>query len=626
MITVFKNILDLKNPNYTTVEAIYERIRKGKDLVKVNQIRGEEDKGKRSKLKAELPCICFSGKFSERFDDKLLEHSGRAVLDLDSVEGDLEQKRAEMASYGFVEACFISPSGDGLKVVCRIPANIEKHRGYYKGLMKLFPQSDSTSINESRVCYSSYDPNIYVNMNTVEFTDYVEPPLSPVRQYAEVEYREIKPEYSILDRGVKMIRNSVDGQKHNTLLRAARLMGGYIAIGKLIESEVVSVLEREIQARGVDDFNAAQKTIQDGIGYGKAKPVEVLEKESITPTTSAGVQLVDELWEGMKKTFREGKKRGSTTHFPKFDENFKWKAGEITLVIARPNAGKTEFSLQLMLAKSVFDGWKWGVFSPENYPADEFYDSLIHTYIGKTTDPIYGSAQMSMSEYEAGYRFIREHFYYVYPELHTIEELDSNFDYLINEIGINGTFLDPFNQITTNHTMRDDVFLSNFLSVRKRKAIKHQLHDVISTHPKSMSRNKSGEYDIPDMYDIAGGAMWGNKMDNIIVIHRPKFLTNPMDTTVEIHVRKIKKQKLVGIPGTCVFDFKRKTNRYYIDDISPFDRVRPTLIEEDAPVRSYEDTTKAIIQRRLSQTKEERHEAQQVEQEQIDNDLEDCPF
>jgi twinkle protein len=624
MITLFSNILDLKNPNYRTVEYVYDRIRRNTDVVKVNQVRGAQDKGERSKLKAQLPCICFSGKFSERADDKLLEHSGRAVLDFDNVGVDLAEKRATMASYGFVEACFISPSGDGLKVVCRIPANIEKHRGYYRGLLKMFPDADSTGINESRVCYISHDKDIYVNMNAVEFTEYVDAPLSPVRQYAEVEYRNVETQYSKVDRAVKLIRESVDGEKHICLLKASKLMGGYIAGGLVDESEGVRILESEIQKKNIDDFSAAQKTIQKGIEYGKAQPIHELEQAyGVVNASGESITKMDEVWENMKHSFIHGKKRGATTHFDLFDANFKWKEGEITLVIGRPNFGKSEFILQLMLLKSVFCGWKWGIFSPENYPADEFFDSLIHTYIGKTTDPYFAGYQMTMQEYERGYDFVKRHFFYVYPESHTVEEIRNAFTYLVKSEGIKGTFTDPFNQLEIDFGARQDLFLSTYLRDCKRFAVKYNLCDVISTHPKGMQRNKSGIYDIPDIYDIWGGPMWGNKMDNIMVIDRPNFMTDPTNTAVDIHLKKVKKQRLVGVLGTCRFDFDRRTNRYYIDNVSPLDKIQPA--QEAPPQRTEQQMNKSIYEKgRLAMTKAEKQEEMEQEVE-IDDD-EKVPF
>lgn len=571
MITVFRDIWEKLTPNYTTPEKVVERIRTGKDIDRINIVRAEPDTAKRRELKKRLPCICWTGKFTSRFDDKLIEHSGLCCLDIDHIDS-LEERKAEISAFPFVYACFISPSGDGLKVIARIPADIKKHRGYYEGLMKIFPQLDTSSINESRVCYSSVDGNIYFNPNATEFTDFIDTtkPNSEQPRYVSTS---AKTEWIKIGVGANMIRQAMNGQKHITLLKAAKLMGGYIAGGMVNETDAIQMLEAEISKHEIDDFKAAQKTIEAGIEYGKKTPLTEIEQEVFKKPkgTDAGIKKVDEVWEDMKRTFVHGKKRGSTTHFKKFDENFKWKEGEITLIIARPNAGKTEFALQLMLMKSVFDKWKWGVFSPENYPPDEFYDTMIHAYIGKTPDPFYGNAQMSLEDYERGYKFVREHFYYVYPDEHTIEHIDSNFIYLIEEVGIKGTLLDPFNQIEADYGARQDLFLSAFLTTRKRISIKYGLCDIITTHPKSMSRNKSGEYDIPDMYDIAGGAMWGNKMDNIMVLHRPHFLTDPMNTTVEVHVRKIKKQKLVGIPGCCTFTFQRKTNRYYTDDMNPLE-------------------------------------------------------
>ena len=66
-----------------------------------------------------------------------------------------------------------------------------------------------------------------------------------------------------------MIRQCADGEKHNTLLRAARLCGGYIAAGRMEEEEVVRVLTREILKRDVDDEDRAVKTIREAIDQGK---------------------------------------------------------------------------------------------------------------------------------------------------------------------------------------------------------------------------------------------------------------------------------------------------------------------------------------------------------------------
>ena len=573
MITIYKNALDTTNPHYVEIDSILDRIKKCKDEKQILAIRSETDDKKKKELKKMLPSILFAGEFKNRTDDGIIKHSGYCVLDFDHLT-DVTAKKEEVSKHNFVYAAFISPSGDGLKVVIKIPPIKEKHSGYYNGLMNVFLSLDSTSRNLSRVCFISADKDIYINKEAVEFTNYIKTfqTLPPIEKNT-VKYASYT-NYNKANRALEMIRNSIDGNKHETLLKASKLMGGFISGGAVEEMEAIRLLENEISKKDIVDLESAKVTILKGIEHGKLTPLQDIEKEISIKPISTGIKTIDTVWEIMKKSFYEGKKRGETTHFEKFNQNFTWKSGEITLIIGRPNSGKTEFALQLMLLKSVYDGWKWAVFSPENYPEDEFYDSLIHSYIGKTTDPFYNSYQMSYEEYHKGYLFIREHFFYIYPEeLHTMEEIEGNFLYLINEKNINGTFLDPFNQIITNMDgLRDDQFLSKFLTERKKFALKHNLCDVISSHPKSMSVPKGSDFKAADIYDIAGGAMWGNKMDNIISVHRPNYLIDPKDTKVEIHIKKIKKQKLVGIPGICEFDFKRTTNRYYFNDETPFEK------------------------------------------------------
>jgi hypothetical protein len=570
IITVYKNALDIKNPHYVHVDVILERIRTCKIQLLIDAIRNESDEKLKREKKKQLPSIIFAGRFIERVDSAIQEHSGLCVLDFDHV-ANVGEKKAEIASNDFVYAIFVSPSGDGLKVLVRIPPSIENHRKHYKALLSKFPELDTTSINISRVCFESVDADIYINKQAVEFTEMME--LAEATPVGGNLSNEVKTNYSKVQIAVQMIRNAADGEKHKVLLKASRLMGGYIASGYVDYHEAKRILESEIANKDIVDIKGAITTIEKGIKYGQSNPIEVHTDYQPVQIKSDGVVEADTVWEEMKRQFKDGKKRGETTYFPNFDTNFKWKEKELTLIAARPNAGKTEFALQLMLMRSVFDGWKWAVFSPENYPVDEFYDSLIHAYVGKTTDPYYKDAQMTFEEYEIGYNFVKKHFFYIYPEHHTMEEIDSNVLHLIETEGIHGVFIDPFNQLELDVSDRDDRFLSVFLRERKRFAQKHELRYIFSVHPKTMSKTKDGNYDPPDMYDIAGGAMWGNKVDNIIVLHRPYILTEPMNTTVEVIVRKIKKQKLVGVPGSTTWQFDRKSNRYYLDNYNPLEAI-----------------------------------------------------
>lgn len=166
-ITIFKNINDTSTPFYRDIEVILARIKEGKSKEVVNAIRKEKDRDERNKLKKALPAICFSGTFKKRNDSSLIDHSGYICLDFDGYPNrkDMMAARNEIISDKYVYSCFISPSGDGLKVIVKIPKDSMNHKHYFKSLQQHFnsPYFDPTSKNISRVCYESYDPLIYVN-------------------------------------------------------------------------------------------------------------------------------------------------------------------------------------------------------------------------------------------------------------------------------------------------------------------------------------------------------------------------------------------------------------------------------------------------------------------------------
>ena len=149
---------------------ILNRIKDGKNSELVKRIRSEKNKSERNELKKKLPSICFSGIFNKRSDSALVEHSGLICLDFDGYEKkkDLTEDRLKFEKNKFVFAVFVSPSGNGLKVLVKIPRDSENHTKYFNSLKKHFasPYFDTTSKNVSRVCYESFDKQLYVNENS----------------------------------------------------------------------------------------------------------------------------------------------------------------------------------------------------------------------------------------------------------------------------------------------------------------------------------------------------------------------------------------------------------------------------------------------------------------------------
>ncbi len=182
-VTIFQNIKETSTPFHREVAVILERIKDGATKELVKKIRAEKRKAERNELKKQLPAICFSGTFNKRADTALIEHSGLICLDFDGYDKQkvLLNDKETLSKNKYVYSVFISPSGNGLKVLVKIPADAENHQNYFNSLEKYFnnPYFDKTSKNLSRVCYDSYDPLIYVNENssiwdTIEEPEYTE--------------------------------------------------------------------------------------------------------------------------------------------------------------------------------------------------------------------------------------------------------------------------------------------------------------------------------------------------------------------------------------------------------------------------------------------------------------------
>lgn len=170
MITIYKNLFTVSTPFYRDIDFALDRIKTGKSKELVLSIRKEKDNEKRNKLKEQLPAICFSGTFTNRSISGLKEHSGFICLDFDKYESRelMKVDRDKLEKDKFTYSLFTSPSGDGLKVIVKIPSNPEKHKDYFIALEKHY-NSDNFDISckdVSRVCYESFDENIYVNKNS----------------------------------------------------------------------------------------------------------------------------------------------------------------------------------------------------------------------------------------------------------------------------------------------------------------------------------------------------------------------------------------------------------------------------------------------------------------------------
>ena len=278
-VTIFQNIKDTSTPFHRDVMGILQRVKDGssKDLVK--RIRSEKNKTERNELKKQLPAICFSGTFNKRNDSAIVEHSGLMCLDFDGYEKQkaLLEDKENLSKSKFVYSVFVSPSGNGLKVLVKIPADAENHQNYFNSLEKHFnsPYFDKTSKNISRVCYESYDPLIHINENSSIWDKIEDAEYREVQRNVDAPTITITDENKIVDILIKWWSKKYpmsEGQRnHNAYILAMALndfgvnrsLASYVLNQYATADFPLSEIQRTIDSAYVNKQNFGSKAYQD---------------------------------------------------------------------------------------------------------------------------------------------------------------------------------------------------------------------------------------------------------------------------------------------------------------------------------------------------------------------------
>ena len=158
-----------------SVREIYDYIKHERAGV-VTKLRSIKDETAAREYKAKSFNHCtFSGTFSYRSSDKLIEHSGLLCLDfdhLDDVEGVFQKLISDQRCP--TALLFRSPSGDGLKWVIEIDISKASHQDWFDSISNYLKQTysleaDSQCRNISRACFLPHDPHCIINSKYLKY-------------------------------------------------------------------------------------------------------------------------------------------------------------------------------------------------------------------------------------------------------------------------------------------------------------------------------------------------------------------------------------------------------------------------------------------------------------------------
>jgi hypothetical protein len=157
----------------------------GKDIIsdkyktEVEEIRNliaQGNKAEADNKKKQLLAFTPSAVFSEKRQMPFLEmYSGFVHLDFDKLTPEqLQTAFAIISKISYTSLCFISPSGNGLKVFVEVSTELEHHDIAYLQVQKYYEdatglKADPSCKDVTRLCFMSHDPNAYRTIQNEKF-------------------------------------------------------------------------------------------------------------------------------------------------------------------------------------------------------------------------------------------------------------------------------------------------------------------------------------------------------------------------------------------------------------------------------------------------------------------------
>lgn len=325
--------------------------------------------------------------------------------------------------------------------------------------------------------------------------------------------------------------------------------------GNELADELIRRLGRErcyrvVYPEGCKDTNEVH------IKFGEKAVKEMYDNAEEIPME--GIFTAEQLSNGIMDYYNNGFPKGLRLGYPNFDNLLTFRGGELTVVTGIPGSGKSEVIDQWVVRLAARFGWRCGIFSPENQPSSLHAMALISKFLGEKT---IGKDKVNSMKMEKGIQFIDDHFFFM-----KVDEIDISIDgilslarELVMKKGIKALIIDPYNYIEHNvpQGYSETQYISELLTKLCNFLRKYDVHGFLIAHPTKIQKDrKTGLYNVPTLYDIAGSAHFYNKTYNGVVVWRD-FDTN----LVKIFIPKVK-YKFIGKIGSCEFKYDIPTGRY----------------------------------------------------------------
>ncbi|MBT7338778.1 MAG: toprim domain-containing protein [Candidatus Jacksonbacteria bacterium] len=294
------------------------------------------------------------------------------------------------------------------------------------------------------------------------------------------------------------------------------------------------------------------------VKYGEDKITEIITDAHPYPID--GVVLVSDVMDDAIDLLNTPDQKGLSTGWSGLDEYYRVSPSEVTIITGVPNMGKSEWMDALMINMVQDYGWKFGIFSAENFPVKHHLLKLVGKFTGK---PFWGDDRIDEEMARNAMGILNDHVKFIgtQEDSVTIESILDQARILNFRYGLNGLIIDPWN--TVEHKFRDSEnetnYVSRVLASLNTFAKIHEIHIWVVAHPRKMESDNNRKVVVPTPYDISGSANFYNKADNCITVHRHK---DEDEDYVGIHVQKIRFQYKNGYTGTGKLSYNTRNGKY----------------------------------------------------------------
>lgn len=308
---------------------------------------------------------------------------------------------------------------------------------------------------------------------------------------------------------------------------------------------------------------------------------------------SSGTFTVEDLYDDMIGFYENGMPETFAPKHPCFGNLkniFSVMRGHLVVATGIPSHGKSNF-VEWYVMNLVKDyNMKASFFSPEHHPMALHQTTFVEKFYGKNFFiNNFDIPRVTKQEVKRYKDWANEKIYLTSSEngdFPTWDWLFEKFKEQMFVFGVDVFVIDAFNKLQHANSRQNE--LSNIREVLTKLTLFAQINNVIIflvAHPRKMTTNESGDYQVPTLYDVSGSADFRNQTHDGFSIYR-HYREKEIDgeniykNQVQFFVEKIKMKFQGEMTKSETFNYDLPSGRYYVGN------ERPTFVfdQEDEPV------------------------------------------